>query len=176
MKLTKDILDAMAKSIDETGSQRLFSQKTGIATQNISKYMNGKVKSIRPELWKKLYPHIVRWLPSWPGGFPEDGAKSEEDRCSKQSVSIYRDREKIDFLITDSEGLTLNLRLEKVLMKQYYYMDSVMRQMFPTQIAAEVKKRLQEVSIDKNMPSRDTSAELNPINDEVNKEDAEKGK
>lgn len=146
MKLTKDILDAMAKSIDETGSQRMFSQKTGIATQNISKYMNRKVKSIRPEIWKKLYPHIVRWLPSWPGGFPEDGAKREDDSCSKQSVSIYRDREKIDFLITDSEGITLNLRLEKVLMKQYHYMDSITRQMFPTQIAAEIKKLLQVVS------------------------------
>ena len=90
-------------------------------------------------------------------------------------MSIYRDKEKIDFLITDSEGITLNLRLEKVLMKQYYYMDSVMRSMFPSQIVAEIKKLLQDVSTDEKMLSPDASllpevkrtVESKPINEEV---------
>ena len=129
--------------------------------------MNGKVKNIRPEIWKKLYPCIIRWLPTWPGGFPEDGEKLEDDRCSKQSVRIYQDREKIDFLITDSEGITLNLRLEKVLMKKFYYMDNVMRQMFPAQIAAEIKKLLQCVGVDENMLNQDTSVKLNPTKDSL---------
>jgi len=151
MKLTKEILDAMSKAIDEMGSQRIFSQKTGIATQNVSKYMNGKVKNIRPEIWKKLYPHIVRWLPSWPGGLPDDGSDIEDETCQRQSVKIFRTDGKIDFTISDSEGLALNLRLSHVLIKKYNYMDNVSKSMFPSQIIAGIKKLLQDVSVDEEL-------------------------
>jgi len=157
MKLTKEIVEAMAKTIEEMGSQRAFSEQTGIGTQNISKYMNGKVKNIRPEIWKKLYPHIVRWLPSWPGGFPEDGSNIDE-QCCAQGVKIFHSDGKISFVVTDSEGISLNLRLEKVSMKKYNYMDSVTRSMFPSRIVAEIKEMLKDVSTDEKMLNPDIVA------------------
>ena len=52
-------------------------------------------------------------------------------------------------------------------MKKFYYMDNVMRQMFPAQIAAEIKKLLQCVGVDENMLNQDTSVKLTPTKDSL---------
>ena len=147
MKLTKEIREAIAKTVDEMGSQRALSMQTGVSTQNISKYLTERIKTIREDAWKKMYPHIVRWLPSWPGGFPEDGTALDSEWHGTRT-KIHMEKEKIELHLEDSDGITFDLKLGKLLTKHYYYMDAVQRSMFLAHINANIKQLLQQVSVD----------------------------
>lgn len=153
MIFNDEMREAVLKAVNELGSQRVLAAETGISPQNINKYVNGKVKTIRQDAWKKLYPKIVKWLPSWPGGFPDNNVTPEAGWSGRRE-KIFRVRDKITLHLEDSDGISLTLELTGESFKRYNYLGNVTRTMFLSQIDATVKKLLEDVSIEDN--------ELNP--------------
>lgn len=58
MRITEDIKAAISKAIDESGTQLDFAEESGVSQQNLSKYLGGVVKTIRPATWRLLEPKI----------------------------------------------------------------------------------------------------------------------
>jgi len=79
MKITEAIREAIGKAVEEAGSQGLLAQKTGIAPQNLSKYLTGRVKAIQPRTWQVLQPHLAKYLPE---------QESSQDAVLKQRPNL----------------------------------------------------------------------------------------
>lgn len=59
MRLTKEIVEAINLQVDIFGSQKAFAEAVGISPQNLCKYINGEVKTIRPKIWSKLEKFLI---------------------------------------------------------------------------------------------------------------------
>ncbi|MBQ6353026.1 MAG: hypothetical protein IJJ28_07155 [Lentisphaeria bacterium] len=63
MYLTHEIIDSIRNAIgDKFGGQRLFAQKVGTSSANVSRWINGKNRRISNETWLKLQPHLAPFL------------------------------------------------------------------------------------------------------------------
>ena len=58
MKLTPDVLDSLRKAIRAAGGAGAFARKCRIDAANISRYLNGKVRSVGDDNWNKLKPFL----------------------------------------------------------------------------------------------------------------------
>ena len=75
MYLTHEIIDAIRAAVgDKFGGQRLFAMKIGTSCANVSRWLNGKNHRISDETWRKLKPHIEKFL-------------HHEDRSSQKASS-----------------------------------------------------------------------------------------
>lgn len=81
MKITEAIREAIGKAVEEAGSQGLLAQKIGIAPQNLSKYLTGRVKAIQPRTFQALQPYLAKYLPE---------QKSSLDAVLKQRPDLSR--------------------------------------------------------------------------------------
>lgn len=63
MKITKQIQLALEAAVRECGGQVSFSQKTGVGQTTLSRYLTGQITDMRLSSLKKLYPHILPFLP-----------------------------------------------------------------------------------------------------------------
>ena len=54
MKLTPEVLDALRKAVRAAGSADAFARKCHVDAANISRYLNGKVRSVGDDNWNKL--------------------------------------------------------------------------------------------------------------------------
>ena len=70
MKLTPEVLDTLRRAIRAAGGAGAFARKCRIDAANISRYLNGKVRSVGDDNWNKLKPFLT------PGasGIPESAA------------------------------------------------------------------------------------------------------
>ena len=78
------IRQAVLRACEIAGSQKAFAEATGISPQNISKYLQGRVRSISPKVWKTLFPHIKPYLAGTTAetlchDSTGDGSMSEDD-------------------------------------------------------------------------------------------------
>ena len=65
MKLTPEVLETLRRAIDAAGGAGAFARKCHIDAANISRYLNGKVRSVSDDNWNKLKPFVS------PAGAPE---------------------------------------------------------------------------------------------------------
>lgn len=64
MRISKQIRSALESAVKKSGGQALFSQKTGIAQPTLSRYLTGQITDMHLSSLKKIYPHILPFLPS----------------------------------------------------------------------------------------------------------------
>ena len=65
MKLTPEVLDTLRRAISAAGGAGAFARKCHVDAANISRYLNGKVRSVSDDNWNKLKPFLA------PAGTPE---------------------------------------------------------------------------------------------------------
>ena len=65
MKLTPEVLDTLREAIRAAGGAGAFARKCHVDAANISRYLNGKVRSVSDDNWNKLKPFLP---PSAPPG------------------------------------------------------------------------------------------------------------
>ena len=58
MKLTPEVLETLRRAIDAAGGAGAFARKCHIDAANISRYLNGKVRSVSDDNWNKLAPFV----------------------------------------------------------------------------------------------------------------------
>jgi hypothetical protein len=58
MRLTPEILKSLQRAIDEAGGAGAFARLCHIDAANISRYLNGKVRSVGDDNWNKLAPFL----------------------------------------------------------------------------------------------------------------------
>ena len=63
-KFDDTIRQAILRATEIAGSQRAFAETVGITSQNVNKYLHGRVKAISLEAWERLLPHIAPYLPA----------------------------------------------------------------------------------------------------------------
>lgn len=59
MKLTPEMLDRLRKAVRAAGGAGAFARKCRIDAANISRYLNGKVRSVGDDNWNKLEPFLA---------------------------------------------------------------------------------------------------------------------
>ena len=64
MRISKQIRSALESAVKKSGGQALFSKKTGIAQPTLSRYLTGQITDMHLSSLKKIYPHILPFLPS----------------------------------------------------------------------------------------------------------------
>lgn len=62
-KIDNTIKDALRQAIEAAGSQKDFERKTGIAQQNLSRYLSGTIPTMTERTWKDIYPYLKSFLP-----------------------------------------------------------------------------------------------------------------
>jgi hypothetical protein len=58
MKITQKLKNALREAVDHAESQNTFAKKVGIDSGAITRYLNGKTKSIKDDEWEKLKPFL----------------------------------------------------------------------------------------------------------------------
>ena len=58
MKLTPEVLESLRRAIDAAGGAGAFARKCRVDAANISRYLNGKVRSVGDDNWNKLEPFL----------------------------------------------------------------------------------------------------------------------
>lgn len=64
MKITKEILSGLNCAVRHCGSAGAFARRTGVDAANVSRYLNGKVKSVSDDNWAKMLPLLAPVLPA----------------------------------------------------------------------------------------------------------------
>lgn len=62
MYITKEILFALTRAIEEAGSQLEFARITGIKQNSLSRYLSGGTEFIKKKTWLKLEPYLRKYL------------------------------------------------------------------------------------------------------------------
>lgn len=62
-KIDNTIKDALRQAIEAAGSQKDFERKTGIAQQNLSRFLSGTIPTMTERTWKDIYPYLKAYLP-----------------------------------------------------------------------------------------------------------------
>lgn len=62
-KIDEPIKNALRQAIEAAGSQKDFERKTGIAQQNLSRYLSGAIPTMTERTWKDIYPYLKVYLP-----------------------------------------------------------------------------------------------------------------
>jgi hypothetical protein len=81
MKITGEVLEALRHAVREAGYPARFAREAGIENVYLHRYLSGGTKSIKLEIWLRLYPHLRGYLPPdfpEPEGFRPAGLSPEE--------------------------------------------------------------------------------------------------
>lgn len=134
MRITPEILEAIKKASFELGSQSKLAELADIPQTNISKYLRGAIKVIRDTSWKRLYPHISKWLPAYPlpKNIPEMlKATYESFSMNENDTEEERDHsENIRKYIIDDFKKFIVACVDQMDMQQLYELSVIIRERF----------------------------------------------
>ncbi len=154
MILDEKIINAIQLAVANAGGQTAFAACVGTTPQNISKYLNGKVKQIRVESWVELLPHIYEYLPkgyvaahdprikttteSWVSSFGDEEIPSDALKIELQDRRVSMKSER------DDNKIEINLRLTAELIHQWKSMSGVRQEEIANGLIDEIYRQVKE--------------------------------
>ena len=87
MKITYEVLAALREAVKRAGGAGELARRSGVSPANLSRYLNGKVRTITDDNWAKLEPCLRRGSLSFQvrdgaGGYPHPGAPASVRRAA----------------------------------------------------------------------------------------------
>ncbi len=73
MKINDTLKNALSEAINEAGGQSAFARLTGVNRQNIFRYMAGYSKTVTPDVYKRIQPYLLKYLPEGASGIHGSG-------------------------------------------------------------------------------------------------------
>ncbi len=81
MKLTKDIITAVNKSIEKYGSPSKLAEQAGITVGQLTDFIGDQTKMVKDETLSQIYPLIEKYMPENPKSqsrkYPEELTMNE---------------------------------------------------------------------------------------------------
>lgn len=110
MKLNDDIITAINSACKKAGSQCAFADLVGTKRQNLSRYLNGKVKDITPKIMARLWPHIREFAPYIPEECREvrPSESLEMTALLREKISVLEERLKLAAETTASKNTIIH--------------------------------------------------------------------